>query len=292
MKPVTLAEEVLAVLPSLMAERPHGPSIRAIAVRLGADDVNVRGAARQLNTEAKADLYRRTNSREQFLVPFRCRNVVGLRYCANCNKTFAMPPRKKIDGGSYYSNRRCCTRACGIAWSWNRPGVRQRRSAGIKTAHNTPEQRARLDAHNKRRWSRPGEREKLSEQNRREWKDPVKAALRAQSIKAVNGSPEKRKFYSDMRKAFWRDPAMRAKMIAAATKAKSTPEYRAYFSELCRQRWRDPVWRKKWMPAVKRNAALGASALKGKKQSAAQIAARVDATKRTKATKLSISEAT
>lgn len=245
----TLADEILAVLPSIMIENPHGPRLRIIAQRLGADEASVRRAARQLNVDARADLMRRLDSPEQFLVPIRYRKAVGLRYCANCGETFTAPPVKTFKTGTHYSDRRCCSRSCGIAWSWTRPGVKQRRIEAIKTERKSPEAMARLAAHNKRRWSRPEEHEKLSAQNRREWADPVKGALRAQSIKAVNGSPKMVKFYSDLRKAWWKDPAMRQKMLNAAKASQSTQEYRAKLSKLVRERWRDPVWRKKWTEA-------------------------------------------
>lgn len=258
----SLADEILAALPQLLKTHIDGPGLADIAKHIGADMPSVRRAAFQLNSDARANLMRRLHSREQFLIPVRrYSRDLGYRYCAHCQSTFAVVHKSK---------RRCCSRGCGIAWSWSRPGVKERRSAGIKLAHSTPEARERLDVHNRRRWSKPGERERLSEQNRRQWADPVKKALRAQSIAAVNGSPEMRLLYSNLRKQWWKDPQMRERMVAAAKRAKNTPEFKAYFSELCRKRWRDPAWRKKWLLAVRRNAAKAGRASQAKRRERAQ----------------------
>lgn len=272
----TLADEVLTALPALFARFPDGVPLARFVDALGADIASIRRAAKQLNVDARADLMRRLDSREQFLVPLRYRKAAGFRYCANCGETFVLPPE---------SNRRCCSRACGIAWSWTRPGVKDRRVAAIKAERKSPEAQARIAAHNKTRWSRPGEREKLAEQNRREWADPVKRALRAQSIKAVNGSPGMRKFYSDMRKAWWADPVMRKKMHDAALASQSTQEYRLKLSALVRERWRDPVWRKKWEKSSRLNAQKASAANVGRKQSPGHIRKRVDAAKRSRSAK-------
>lgn len=260
MKPVTVADEILRELPVLMKRHPSGPSLKQIAEHMGIEIAHIRNAAKSLNTEALADLMRRVDSKEQFLVPFRYRKAQGLRYCANCNKTFPQSHVTRTVSGTHYSNRRCCSRSCGIAWSWTRPGVKVKRKAGISISKNTSHAMDRLADHNKRRWSKPEEHTKLSEQNRREWADPMKRALRAQAIASVHRTPEMRQFYSNLRKEWWKVPAMREKMIVAARKAKQTPEFRAYFSELLKARWRDPAWRRKWLPAVRKNIAKASKA--------------------------------
>lgn len=278
---ITLADEMLAALPGLLGQYPDGPSLRVIASKIGADIASVRRAAKQLNTDARADLMRRPDSREQFLVSFRYRKALGLRYCAHCDGTF-QAERTKTSTGSYYSDRRCCSRKCGIAWSWSRPGVRERRAAGIAVSKGTPEAMSQLADHNKRRWSKPEERARLAEQNRREWADPVKASLRAQSIAAVNGSPEMRELYSNLRKNWWKDPAMREKMQAAMTAAHQTPEHRLAAHERMKARWQDPEYRKKMIAATKQNLRKAIAANRGRKQPQSQIQKRVSSTRAAK----------
>ncbi len=265
---LTVADEILQDLPGLIRDYPDGPSLKIIAAHMGLELAHVRAAARTLNSEARADLMRRMDSREQFLVPYRYRKAEGLRFCARCDATFEQTEPRKFATGIHYSNRRCCTRACAIAWSWDRPGVREKRKAGISVSKQTPEAKAVLEAHNKRRWSKPEEHARLSEQNRREWADPLKKLLRSQSIAATHRTPEMRKFYSDLRKAWWQIPEMRQKMCEAATKAKNTPEFKAYFSALLRERWKDPVWRKKWERAVRVNGLKGGRKKKQESQAA------------------------
>lgn len=270
------ADEILAVLPSMMKCVPHGPSLAEIAAQLSSDIQSVRRAAKTLNADGSAWLMQRASSREQFLVPPRTR-VEGRRYCANCLKSFAPPPRKRSGRCTYYSDRRTCSRFCHTALKWKRPGMREHMSRVLSIAQSTPAALARTAAHNKRRWSKPGEREKLSEQNRREWADPVKRALRAQSIKAINGSPQMREFYSNLRKAWWRDPEMRRKMNEAAKASQSTQQYRAKLSALVKERWRDPAWRKKWTEANRIKVARMAERNRGRKQSAEHVSKRVAA---------------
>lgn len=275
----TLADEIMAALPSITVSDARAATARFLAQHLGSDIASVRRAMAELNADARASLMRRPDSRRMFLVPFLSRGAPDLRCCAQCGNLFGLRPKG--------DRRVCCTRACGVAWSWNRPGVRERRSAGIKTQKQTPEAMAALAAHNARRWSKPGEREKLAEQNRKEWRDPIKGKLRAQSIAIVQRSPKMRNLYSELRKVFWADPAMREKMLAGIRESKRTPEARAKFSALLSERWKDPAWRKKWLAAVRRNGARGAAKIKGRKQSAEQIAARVASFKRTRALKAS-----
>lgn len=251
----TLADEVFGELTALVRAHPTGVTVSTVAKKFSADAASARRALRQLNTEGRAKLMRRMDSRQEFLVPLRYRAAPGLRICANCGIAFQLRPMARYATGTSHDNRKCCTRTCSISWSWRRPGVADRRKAGIRAERATPAARARAANFNKKRWAKPGERERLSESNRRRWADPAIKAEWSRAIARVQRSPEMRRLYSELRKQWWKDPAMREKMIASAKRVKNTPEFKAYFSELCRKRWRDPVWRKKWLAAARKNAA-------------------------------------
>lgn len=276
----TLADEIAAVLPLMLPVYVDGPSLKDIAQAIGADIASVRKASVELNSRGRANLMRRLNSREQFLVPVKYR-VDGLRTCSQCRSLFPMRYQEK-SGKLRFHDRRTCSDKCHRAAGWTDEN-RGRRCAALSAAQSTPKALARIVAHNKQRWSKPGERERLAEQNRREWADPVKKALRSQSIAKVNGQPHMRKFYSELRKQHWADPVKRQKMYEAATRSQRTQAYRKKLSTLTRERWRDPVWRKKWTEANRRKAGNR----KGHKQSADHVAKRVNARKRNSATALS-----
>lgn len=278
----SLADEILRALPELMLVNRSGPSALMICEAVGADIGAVRRAMHQLNEEGRADLMRRLDSREQFLVPLRYRGIDGLRYCVNCGETFKPPAKVRERGGTRYSNRRGCSRACGIAWSWNRPGVRDRRRMGIAQQKRTPEALAKTAEINEKRWARSGERERMGEKSRRRWADPVMKANLARAIALVQRSPEMRKLYSDLRKQWWKDPLMREKMVVAMKACRATPEARAKFSELLKARWHDPVLRKKYLAAARANIKKMAVKNVGKRQSVEHVAARIASSKKTK----------
>lgn len=195
------------------------------------------------------------------------------RSCRGCGVVFEHPRK---------SRRICCSRSCGIAWSWKQPGVAERRKAAIRAEKATPEAKARLAAHNERRWSDPDERERLSEWNKKRWADPVTKAKLSASIQAVNGSAEGRKRASRIRTEAWQSEEIRERTVAGIRRSKQTPEARAKFSKLLKDRWRDPALRPKYMAAVKKSAAKRAESARGKKQSPETIAKRVESTRRTK----------
>jgi hypothetical protein len=276
----TVADEIALVLPSLWATHPNGPALAVFADKLAIDLGKIRRAAKEINADGRAWLMRRLKSREQFLVPPRC-HVGGLRYCANCEKTFDnfyFDP----NGKRRMAMSRTCSRSCAVALKWKKPGMREHMRRVLSERQSTPDALARIAAHNKRRWSDSEEHKRLSEQNRREWADPVKGALRAQSIKEVQNRPEQRKFYSDLRKQWWKDPVMRKKMHDAAAASQKTQAYREKLSGLAKERWRDPVWREKWTAANKVKSMKAASINRGRKQSRETIEKRVESTRRTK----------
>lgn len=257
----TFAEEVAGVLSS------DPMPLAAIARELGADLSSVRRASQTLNAAGMAILVRRGRSLLLASLKFK-----GLA-CKACYVEFERRPKSK---------RRCCSRACGIAWSWTRPGVREKRIAGILIQKATPEAKAMQVEHNKRRWSKPGEREKLSEQNRREWADPKKAAKRAAGIRAAHGSAEHRKMYSDYRKADWQKPGYRERASASMREVKNRPEVKAKFSANLKARWQNPKTRPAFMAAVKRNGQKAIERLKGYQQTPEHIQKRIDTIRRNK----------
>lgn len=240
----TLADEILEALPALVEMFPKGPTASELIGWLGASPVSVYAAMKELDADGRAILLRYPESKARYLLPIG-HDLGKSSICANCGVTFSRPKKSK---------RRCCTRACSIAWSWTKPGVAERRRAGIGAERATPKAKARTAAFNRRRWAKPEEHAKLSEQNRREWADPAKKAVRAASIQAAHGTPEKRAFYADLRREEWADPAIRESRIAAMRASKSTPEARAKFSALLKARWQDPVLREKYLAAVRRTA--------------------------------------
>lgn len=235
----TFADEVLAALPDLMAAHPDGPTVAAVARHLESVPADVRVAFETLDTAERATMIR-YRGRAVHLIPLGSRLA-----CRHCHIEFARNSKSKA---------RCCSRKCGIAWSWTLPGVREKRGAAIKAQKATPEAIALHAEINRKRWSKPGEREKLAERSRRMWADPEQKAKLAGKIKAEHSTPEKRAFYGEARRREWQDPTQRAKREAALRKALCTPEYRAKSSEVKKRQWRDPVWRAKWTAAnIRRN---------------------------------------
>lgn len=253
----------------MLTENPS--PLSSIAATLGVDPSNIRRIALALAMADLAVIVRRG----------KILNLASLSFkgcaCKSCYAEFQRPKKSK---------RKCCSRSCGIAWSWNRPGVREKRCAGIRAERKTPAARARLDAHNQRRWSKPGEREKLSEQNRREWSDPEKRQARAASIRAVNGSAEFRKLCSDIRKAYWqKDSASRDEHLAAITAAMTSPEMRAKRSAENQRRYRGTATRERYLEVSRKNIAKATAAITGKKKSPESISKRVASFNRTMAAK-------
>lgn len=273
-----LSDEMVVFLPFIAEHYPGGVPLRALGEAMGVDWPHIRKAAVEASESRKIWLMRRGRS---FIVSQLGAMIDLPRVCIGCGTVFDAPKAMK-NGRMQLTHRATCSHSCRNRWSWRKPQTRAKRGEGIRAAFNTEEARLRLAAHNNRRWSKPGERERLSEQNRREWRDPVKSALRAQSIKAVNGSPEMRKFYSDLRKEWWADPTMRQKMQEAVSASQSTQEYRQKLSLLVKERWRDPVWREKWTRANRARAGNR----KGMKQSPEHVAKRVKSTGTTKAAKV------
>ena len=182
----TLAEEIVTALPRMMKAHAKGPRVADIAAFIAAPEANVRRALAEIKERSLAVVVRYPGSKARHVVPNGFFPKTQ-RACAHCDVFFEVAEAK--------IKRRCCSREHGIAWSWTRPGAREKRSLAIKASHATPEQKERLAAHNRRRWSKPEEHAKLSEQNRREWADPAKRAKRSAGIQAANGSPEMRKKY-------------------------------------------------------------------------------------------------
>jgi hypothetical protein len=235
----TLADEIVTTLPAMIAEAPLGATVPMIVERFAVDKASARRAMLALDRDGRAIMVRRKGGRTHYLVPAD----YPLLSCRNCHAEFARPKKSK---------RVCCSRSCGIAWSWQNPVTREHRVAAIKCQRATPEGRANSIERNRRRWADPKQRENLSEQNRRRWADPITKAELSASIAKVNGSPEVRRRQSETRRAAWQDEAIRSRMEAGIRRSKSTPEARAKFSALLKERWRDPVWRAKWTAANRR----------------------------------------
>lgn len=269
----TLADEILDALPRMLLAHPRGPAVKDISKLLYVPQPHAMVAARALDAEGRAIFLRYPGSKARHLVPLDF-DLGGDRACAECRVTFT-PPRR-------WSPKRCCSRKCAIAWSWNRPGVRERRSAAIRARYGTPEGQARIAALNERRWADPEQHEKLSQQNRENWADPAKAAKRAKAIQAAHGKPESRRRYADMRAAMWADPEYREKTVAGIRTSKRTPEARAKFSKFLRERWQDPEMREKYLAANRAQRAKNAANARGKKQSPEHIARRVASRKANK----------
>jgi hypothetical protein len=260
----TIAEEILAALPSLMAEHPLGPHIGQVASALSMDRPSARLALFALEADGRARIVRRGPA--MHLVPADYPH----RVCPICRAEVKPKPKSK---------RVTCSRSCAVALSWKNETTSAQRKASIRAERTTPKARARLAAHNKRRWAKPEEHAKLSEQNRRRARDPVVKAQRSIVMSAKNGTPEKRAMYSAIRKAYWADPARRQKMIDGMRRSKQTPEAMAKFSALMKARWQDPVWRAKWTEANKRRN----DHIRGKKLTTKQKQQRREARERNKA---------
>lgn len=250
----TLAEEIAMALPSFVQPYTKGPRAKELAEALGAAEARVRAAMDEIKGKGLATVVRYPGSKARHVVPLD--HDFGFQratVCRWCDLLFERPPKSK---------RQCCSRSCGIAWSWTRPGVKEKRIDALREERATPEAQARLAAHNARRWSKPEEREKLREQNRREWADPVKRAKRAAGIQAAHGTKEKRRFYSNVRRRQWKEPEFREKTLAGMQERWSKPENKKKWSDGLRERWRDPEQRPKFMAAVKRSGARAAARIR------------------------------
>ncbi|MCW5695813.1 MAG: hypothetical protein KIS96_03650 [Bauldia sp.] len=218
---------MLSVLPAILADKPLGATVAEVVIWLGVQPGFVREAFLDLDTAGRAKAVRRKGGRTLYLVPFDA----AIMSCRNCYREFERPKK---------SRRQCCSRSCGIAWSWKNGDTRARRSEGIRAERATPQAKARAAAFNKRRWSRPGERERLAEQNRERWSDPVMRAKLSVGIQRANGTQERRKYYSDLRRRQWaEDEEYRTKTLAGMSAAKER------MSEAMKRRWADPEYREK-----------------------------------------------
>lgn len=260
----TLADEILGVITEIPV------ALGIIAARLGADTASIRRAAQALNDIGSAVLVRRKRTLHLASAAFQ-----GLA-CKHCYVEFERAPKSK---------RQCCCRAHGIAWSWTRPGVKEKRSAGILTQCATPAAKARQAAQNERRWACPGERENLAEQSRARWADPAFAEKCSAAIRAVNGSAEFRKLCSDIRKAYWQEPEARDKMLETIRAGQKTPTARANHSAANRRRYSEPASREKYLEVSRKNIAKATAVITGKKQSPEQIQKRIATRKATMAAK-------
>lgn len=204
----TLAEEILAVLPDLMAAHPDGPALADVAARLSATWADVRRMAGRLDAEERAILVRRKGSRTLYLVP----TDYPILACRHCHVAFERPKKSK---------RRCCSRSCAIAWSWTRPGAAEKRRAGLRAERSTPEARERQSHRSRQRWDRPGERAKQAERNRRRWADPETRDAMSAALRQAQGTPERRAKYSAIRREAWADPAFREKTVAGIRRSKA-----------------------------------------------------------------------
>ena len=202
----SLADRLLEIVPA------RGLTMRAGARQLSVDLAKVSRAFYRLDKEGRAKLVRRKGGNTFYLVP------AGdpILACKHCHVEFERPRKSK---------RQCCSRACGIAWSWTLPGVRERRSAGILAERQTPEAKARTERHNRTRWSKPEEHQKLSEQNRRQWADPVAKAKRSVSIQAAHGTAENRRAWSERRAKMWATPEYRENALKAIRRRSKTYFY-------------------------------------------------------------------
>lgn len=263
---MSLAAEIVAALPAMMAEHPRGPRAMDAAKHVAAPYTAALKAFDAIKAEGLAIVVRYPGLKARHVVPIGHDFGENGRACAYCDLLFFVP--KKSD------KRRCCCRACGIAWSWTKPGVAERRCVGIRAERETPKAKERLAAHNQRRWAKPEEREKLGEQSRARWADPVQRAKLSASIQAVNGSPEGRARQSRIKKEAWKDPAYRESHVAAVRAHHGKPESRAKFSKLLRERWQDPILREKYLKATRANARIAAEVNRGKRQTPEHIAKR------------------
>jgi hypothetical protein len=270
---MTLDDDILAALPGLFTDHPQGVSADVIAAAVACTAQQARDAAKRLHAGGLALNARWPGSKARFLLPLDGL-ARGLRCCAWCGLVFELPRKSK---------RRCCTRACSIAWSWSNPETKANRMAPMIAAKRTPEARARQSEENNRRWADPARREKMARQSRERWADPAMRAKMSAAIQAVNGSAKERARHSELRKALWADPTYREKASAAMRAAKQRPEARQRFSEALKRRWADPEQRAKLAAACAQN-------VRGKqikKQSPEQIAKRIASTKATKASRKS-----
>lgn len=136
---------------------------------------------------------------------------------------------------------------------------------------------------NAKRWADPEQRERMSEHNRRQWKDDTIRARRIAGNKASKATPEYHARASEMRRQAWQDPELREKMTSRMRETKNTPEMKAKFSKQLADRWQDPILRPKYLAAVRASAKKRGDQIRGLPQSPEQIAARVEAGRRTRA---------
>lgn len=257
----SLADRVLDTLPAFES----APLAQDVAEYLNTDVPHVRQAFERLEADGRAKIVRR--GRGLHLVPTDYPGLI----CPVCRGEFVRSKKSK---------RVTCSRKCGIAWSWQKPGVRERRKEGISKQRQSPEGRANTSERNRRRWSDPKQRERLSKWNKDRWQDPYVKAELSVAIQKAQSRPDRVEFQRNQIKRRWGDAKGREKLVEGIRKSKRTPEARAKFSKLLSDRWKDPEMRAKYTAANhKRNAKL-AEELRGKKQSPEHIAKRMKARKK------------
>jgi len=277
----SLADEILEHLPEMFDATALGPTVADVCSRLDIGPAHARAAMKRLDEEGRALFVRYEGSKRRHLLPLDALEHPAAA-CAYCRLVFERPPKSK---------RVCCTKACGIRWSWTNPSSRANRTAAIQRSAGTAEFSAKAVERNRIRWSDPAQRASLSEKNRLMWADPAVRARRSAAIQAVQGTPENRQKAARRKREQWADPDYRERHIEALRSAKRSPEARAKFSELLKARWQDPEMRAKFMAANAARAAANAERNRGRKQSPETIRKRVDSTRRTRAAKRAEREA-
>lgn len=107
----TLADEILAALPAMMEKHPKGPTVKAIAVQVDADEFHVRQACRQLSKDRRAVLARRPDSSAYHLVPID-HLAIPPELTPTQNAVFeALKATADVDGFSEASRRDLCDAA-------------------------------------------------------------------------------------------------------------------------------------------------------------------------------------
>lgn len=274
----TLADEILAALPAMLAESPQGATVVLGARKLAARDTDVRAAMRYLDTAKLAVFMRYPSGRLMHLLPLDHDFGHRMFVCGHCRVLFERPRKSK---------RANCSRACAQKAAWANPDVAERRLEALRAVKATPEARAKQVEINRRRWSDPAQHERLSEMNRQRWADPAMRARLSAGIQAANGSPEARAKAAAVRTELWADPEYRAKCSVSMREVRATPEVRARLSAAMKRRWQDPIQREKFIAANGARLASLNAKITGKKQSPEQVRKRVEATRRTKEAKAS-----
>lgn len=200
----TLADEMLAALPTMMAGDGNGPTLAEMSVRLSAALPNVRAAAHELCVSGGAKLARR--GRTYHLLPISDPTPV----CIICHGVF-QPVAKKT---------RACSHSCARRMAWQNEAMRERHRSSLKRTKSTPEAKANASKVHKARCADPSYRSQMSERNRASWADPATRAKRLVSIDKAWKDPERVDKASKRRTRDWQDPAFRQKAVAAMRKGK------------------------------------------------------------------------